>query len=360
MSDNILHMQKTPTIRELMGLDEDVFAEQRAVPEAPHLPEVIEEEAQKTEVLTMPRKKRFFSRDFVRYPLVFAIAFGIFYLVINFSAVLQQIRGIKVLPEKKQSEVVLGATTPDFDKWIRKYIVYTSNEQILGPNEDPDRDSLTNMDEYKIGTNPFNVDTDSDGAADGIEVLGGSNPLYSGSQTQVQHSVIEQNLDLSIIESRRDFLPEAGDFAIDISKPGLIEIPKIEVNAQVAWTQDFSKMEEDLKYGAAHHPATPYPGQRGTASIHGHSSGNPWDGNFKTLFTKLNFLAAGDEIFVTEYSADGSSRRYRFIVRSAAVYAKDDPAQFADLGGYFLNVSTSWPIGTARQRYVVTTELAGL
>ena len=68
----------------------------------------------------------------------------------------------------------------------------------------------------------------------------------------------------------------------------------------------------------------------------------------------------GDEVFVSVYSINGEMRKYRFIVRSEKVYAKTDPEQFAARDGYFLNLSTSWPVGTARERYVVTTELAGL
>jgi hypothetical protein len=53
----------------------------------------------------------------------------------------------------------------------------------LNPNdpidaqEDPDRDGLTNLDEFRFGTDPRNADTDGDGLVDGREVALGTSPL---------------------------------------------------------------------------------------------------------------------------------------------------------------------------------------
>ena len=47
-------------------------------------------------------------------------------------------------------------------------------------------------------------------------------------------------------------------------------------------------------------------------------------------------------------------------VKDKKVFSKTDPEQFAAKQGYFLNLSTSWPIGTAQKRYVVITELVGV
>ena len=51
--------------------------------------------------------------------------------------------------------------------------------KITDPDGDADDDDLTNIDEYKYGTNPNNPDTDIDGYLDGYEVQHGADPLDS-------------------------------------------------------------------------------------------------------------------------------------------------------------------------------------
>ncbi|OGZ53200.1 MAG: hypothetical protein A3B25_02685 [Candidatus Ryanbacteria bacterium RIFCSPLOWO2_01_FULL_48_26] len=374
------------TIYEIMGLIPEEFAVSQNFPTAPAPPGIAElgdlpvapvaeeEEMEPGRELVLPDQasgdaeattKRFGTRDIARYTLVFFLALGFFYAVLNFRAVMIQVKNVFSPPEENQ-KVVLGTNAKAFDAWFGKYYVYVNDHDILAANEDADHDGLTNLDEFYVKTNPLKVDTDGDGFDDGREVLNGYNPLYAGRFTADQEKTVNENLDRTLISSRKAFQNVAGEntardsYPIDVNKPGNLSIPRLDVNLPVIWSQEFARMEEDLKSGVAHHSGTPYPGERGTASIHGHSSGNPGDGNFKTAFTKINFLEPGDEVFVVVYGRDGTSRRYRYVVRSKNVYAKNDPKQFEDLGGYFMNLSTSWPIGTSRERYVVTTELVGL
>lgn len=47
--------------------------------------------------------------------------------------------------------------------------------------EDPDNDTLTNLEEYLHGTDPWLADTDGDGFDDADEIAAGSHPRQSGS-----------------------------------------------------------------------------------------------------------------------------------------------------------------------------------
>ncbi len=71
-----------------------------------------------------------------------------------------------------------GVTTSA--EWQKKYFnsEICANSTVCGDSADPDNDGLTNIDEYKVGTDPNNKDSDGDGLADGDEVhVFSSNPL---------------------------------------------------------------------------------------------------------------------------------------------------------------------------------------
>lgn len=59
------------------------------------------------------------------------------------------------------------------DSWEMTYF----GDLTQGPSGEADWDGLTNLQEFRLGTNPRNRDTDNDGMPDGWEVANGLNPL---------------------------------------------------------------------------------------------------------------------------------------------------------------------------------------
>lgn len=66
------------------------------------------------------------------------------------------------------------------DIWENLYFGHLDS----GPGDDPDRDGLTNLQEYGSHTNPSKADTDGDGLPDGWEITHGLNPLNPADATQ--------------------------------------------------------------------------------------------------------------------------------------------------------------------------------
>jgi hypothetical protein len=67
------------------------------------------------------------------------------------------------------------------DGWRIKYFGSILCTGDGAPDADPDNDGLTNLDEYRNGTDPTNPDTDYDGWNDRVEVDAGTDPLDSAS-----------------------------------------------------------------------------------------------------------------------------------------------------------------------------------
>jgi hypothetical protein len=83
-------------------------------------------------------------------------------------------------------------TTPS--DWLKKYfgVEQCTEINVCGDNSDPDRDGLTNKEEFTNNTDPNNADSDSDGLADGDEVnVFGSNPLLSKTFTAGTYSDVD-------------------------------------------------------------------------------------------------------------------------------------------------------------------------
>lgn len=135
---------------------------------------------------------------------------------------------------------------------------------------------------------------------------------------------------------------------------GQIEIPAIGVD----WTFVEGVSVDDLKKGPGHYPETPWPGQRGNASIAGHRT------TYGQPFHDVDQLQPGDEMVVTTVQG-----RFVYEVRETVIV---DPHEVDVLGASrwdfdgdpttvddTLTLTACHPKYSASQRIVVAAELVG-
>lgn len=79
---------------------------------------------------------------------------------------------------------VAGTSTTQIlpKEWLQKYFHIDDENDVAvgGASGDPDDDILSNFEEYTLGTDPTNPDTDGDGSYDGEEVAFNKNPNGDG------------------------------------------------------------------------------------------------------------------------------------------------------------------------------------
>ncbi|MBX4191178.1 MAG: sortase [Candidatus Doudnabacteria bacterium] len=302
-------------------------------------------------------------KSLIIYPVIFLMAFVFFYIVLNFSAIWAQTAGWF---DKTQDEQILGADLDEYYKWIGNYFYAVGDRKLLEPTGDIDKDGLTNRDEFTMKSNPIVPDSDDDGFSDGIEVINSMNLWGSGNMPKNQKALAKK-LDLIMINNRISGNVAqnrqgqvSGDFTsnYDMDRAGRLSIPRLNQQVPLIWSKDPSNFDHDLTLGVVHYPGTAMPGQNGIIYVSGHSSDYIWKKNpMANVFTKLNYLNPGDEVFVDVYGKDGKVYNYRYKVTEKKVYTADDQVQFIDNSNTSkLNLSTCWPIGTSKDRLVVTAE----
>jgi LPXTG-site transpeptidase (sortase) family protein len=302
-------------------------------------------------------------KNIIVYPFIFLTAFVFFYVLLNFSSMWAQVEGFF---SKPQAEQILGADTAPYYKWISNYFYAVGDPKLLEPTNDIDKDGLSNSDEFVMRTNPIIADSDSDGFSDGIEIINNQNPWGSGSLSDKQRK-LAADLDLIMINNRVSYNVSQNQHVGSVSgavtpnnnynleKPGRLSIPKLNLQVSLIWSKDPADFDADLTKGVIHYPGTALPGENGIIYVSGHSSDYIWKRNpMHNIFAKLNYLKPGDDIFIEMYGNDGKVYNYRYQVQLTHTYKADDQTQFIDTAGSKLNLSTCWPIGTQKDRLVVT------
>jgi sortase A len=145
--------------------------------------------------------------------------------------------------------------------------------------------------------------------------------------------------------------------AVVSADPRLI-IPKINVDVPVVYNvgNDSDSQLAAMTNGVAHFAvpgASSHPGQTGNTVLSGHSSNDLFDGgDYKFIFAQLEKMVVGDTVY-----ANYEGKRYTYVVTKTEVvkptevnklvYPTDKP---------MLTLITCTPLGTARDRLLVTAE----
>ncbi len=205
---------------------------------------------------------------------------------------------------------------------------------------DTDKDGLTDDLEVFYGTDPHNPDTDNDGYPDGLEVKSNYSPLGRGRMPG--YKVASQKQEAAVL----------------LKEPSMVYIDSLNIKVPLIYITDTGEkaFQEGLINGVVHYPNTAKPGELGSMYIFGHSSDYMWSkGKYKQIFAPLPKIKVGAMIVVT----DDTGKPYTYKVYDAFVAEAND-LEYLDQYGFkrkLLTVQTSYPVGTAKQRFIALAEL---
>lgn len=156
--------------------------------------------------------------------------------------------------------------------------------------------------------------------------------------------------------------PASGIDAIDptvtqtVSNEPRLIIPKLNVDVPISFGVPLSDVMAAMTNGVAHYRiagASAYPGEVGNFVITGHSAGDVYSSNqYKYIFSGLERLQDGDLIYVNYNSV-----RYTYrVIRKQVIDPSNVAALVIDTDKPLLTLVTCTPLGTSRNRLLVTAE----
>jgi len=147
----------------------------------------------------------------------------------------------------------------------------------------------------------------------------------------------------------------------EASEANIIELPKFNIKAPIiiVTDSDLDLIYKELKKGVVLYPGSAIPGQ-GYSIIIGHSSQYPWEqGNYKSVFSLLNELDSGDQIYVF-----WEQKPLVFEVRDKKIFIPwpKGPETTETIfppsnEESILILQSCWPVGVASKRVAVKTVL---
>ncbi len=142
----------------------------------------------------------------------------------------------------------------------------------------------------------------------------------------------------------------------EVSPDPRLIIPKLNVDVPINFGIPLSDVMSAMNHGVAHYRiagASAYPGEIGNFVITGHSAGDVYSSNpYKFIFSGLERLEDGDLIYVNYNSV-----RYTYrVIKKEVVDPSNVAALVVDTNKPLLTLVTCTPLGTSRNRLLVTAE----
>lgn len=147
---------------------------------------------------------------------------------------------------------------------------------------------------------------------------------------------------------------------VEKREPNTIYIESLGIQAPLVYTDETEerKFQEALAFGVVHYPGTAEVGEKGNAFFFGHSSDFPTKpGNYKTVFALLPHIQMGQEIIVTD--AKGVVYKYETVATHIVKPTDTQWLKQGDRSEAMITLQTSYPVGTAINRFLVIGKLKG-
>jgi LPXTG-site transpeptidase (sortase) family protein len=134
-----------------------------------------------------------------------------------------------------------------------------------------------------------------------------------------------------------------------------IQIPKIGTSAPIIMNVAPAEIINQLKSGVVQYDQSALPGQIGNVVLVGHSSDFPWsNGHYKTIFSLLDKLAAGDNIVIPFHN-----QIFTYQVSEKKVVKPTDLSVLKKTDDPNLTLITCYPVGTTTNRLIIRAKLVG-
>ncbi len=227
--------------------------------------------------------------------------------------------------------------TENYAQWANIFI----GEQDNLPDQDIDKDGLTNYEEFLLRTNPLDPNQNNNQVLDGIDVLSGTNPKNNQSIAGdfISTNILSLRLQSLAVKKQKNKpekkVMEETTFTVDVDaiKAGYLSIPKLGYeDILISWNTDVWKndLKDLLTQQLIHTKESSMPGKLGITHIYGFNAlvETKIAMNQGFSFDRIAELVPRDEIFIRAYDTKGSLWEWKYLAVSKNLFIPGDTSQF--------------------------------